>query len=125
MKTFLRTFFALTFLVSMHVNLVAQNKTLPNSFVIMNNKSPEKTDFFAKSIEAADMEQYRLRDKRVHLEFENGFEVELYSAKELFVKGATININSYQVSIGKGQQPVFDILPNGHLTAKVFNESKK
>lgn len=104
--------------------LTAQNKTLANSFVILNNKFPDKADFYKKSIEAADMEQYRLRDKRVHLEFENGFEVELYSAKELFVNGQTLNLNQYQTN-PHGQVPIFNILPTGHLTAKVFNEQKK
>ena len=104
--------------------LKAQNKTLANSFVLLNNKFPDKADFYKKSIEAADMEQYRLRDKRVHLEFENGFEVELYSAKELFVNGQGLNLNQYEIN-PHGQVPVFNILPSGHLTAKVFNEQKK
>ncbi|HXB42397.1 MAG TPA: hypothetical protein VNZ49_17795 [Bacteroidia bacterium] len=125
MKPLLKTFFIMIVLVFTQVNLSAQTKTLANSFVILNNKLPEKTAFYTKSIEAADMEQYRLRDKRVHLEFENGFEVELYSAKELFVKGEILNINNYPVTHGTGKLPVFGILPNGHLTAKVFSEMKK
>lgn len=106
--------------------LSAQNGTLPNSYVLLNNKWPEKAAFFQKSINAADMEQYRLRDQRVRLEFENGFEIELYSAKELFVNGATqININNYPQTHGNGVLPIFNILPSGHLTAKVFPEFKK
>ena len=125
MKSMQKLFFIAAVLVCFTTKLVAQNKTISNSFVIVNNKSPEKTDFFIKSIEAADMEQYRLRDKRVHLEFENGFEVELYSAKELFVKGEPLNMNNYPLSKDTGNPPVFGILSNGLLTAKVFSEAKK
>lgn len=106
--------------------LSAQSGTLPNSYAMLNNKWPEKAAFFQNSINAADMEQYRLRDQRVRLEFENGFEIELYSAKELFVNGATqININNYPQTHGNGVLPIFNILPSGHLTAKVFSELKK
>ena len=125
MKPLLKLFFAAVFLICSGADLRAQNKTLANSFVIVNNKAPEKTEFFTKSILAADMEQYRLRDKRVHLEFENGFEIELYSAKELFVKGENLNMNNYPLSSGIGKPPVFNILQNGQLTAKVFSEFKK
>ena len=68
------------------ITIFAQSKTIPNSFSILNNKSPEKEAFYKKCIEAADMEQYRLRTQRSRLIFENGFEVELLSAKELFLK---------------------------------------
>jgi len=125
MKTVTKILFVLAVFLLPASALVAQNKTLDNSFVIINNQLPEKADFYKTCILAADMEQYRLREKRVRLEFENGFELELYSAKELFVQGAQININNYQLNHGNGQVPVFTVLPNGYLAAKVFNETKK
>jgi hypothetical protein len=103
----------------------SQTRTVPNSFVILNNNDAQKTAFYTQAIEAADMEQYRLRDKRVRLTFENGFEAELYSAKELFLNGSAIHISSYPVSHGQGQLPVFAVLPSGQLTAKVFTQEKK
>lgn len=103
----------------------AQNKTIPNSFIILNNSNAGQAGFYTQSIEAASMEQYRLRDKRTRLTFENGFEIELYSAKELFVNGNPININNYPLDHGQGQLPVFAVLPSGHLTAKVFTQQKK
>src|SRR5258708_1658550 len=91
-------------------SLVAHNKTISNSYVILDNKTPGKTDFYKKSIEAADLEQYRLRDQRVKLVFDNGFEVELFSAKELFVNGVAINPNSYTIFYKKGTAlPVFNV----------------
>lgn len=125
MKTLAKTLLFAAFFTLATGNIKAQTSTLPNSYVLLNNQWPEKTEFFTKSINAADMEQYRLRDKRARLEFENGFEMELYSAKELFVNGAKLNINNYPVTHGNNQTPVFNILPSGHLAAKVFSESKK
>lgn len=116
--------FALFFCVRTTI-YAQQNKTIPGSFVILNNNHPEKEDFYKKSIEAASMEQYRLRDSRVRLEFENGFELELYSAKELFINNPSLILNNYPVKHGNDKMPVFGILSTGHLTSKVFTEQKK
>lgn len=102
-----------------------QNKTLPGSFDIVNNEHPENESFYKNSILAANMEQYRLRDARVRLEFENGFALELYSAKELFVNNPSLSLGNYAASQGTNKMPVFGILPDGRLTAKVFTQSKK
>jgi len=108
------------------ITIFSQNKTIPNSFSILNNKNPEKAGFYKTSIEAADMEQYRLRDKRSRLIFDNGFEIELLSAKELFLKNQKININNYETALSQNAEPpVFAVLDNGHLTARVFSKSKK
>lgn len=115
----------MAFALCLSLALSAQTKTIPNSFIILNNSDVEKAAFYTKSIEAANMEQYRLRDKRVRLVFENGFETELYSAKELFVNGHSLNINNYPLSHGQGALPVFTVLPNGHLAASVFTQEKK
>ncbi len=125
MKNYFKAVLFTVILLFAKTALPAQNKTLANSFVLVNNKFPEKTAFFTTSISKADMEQYRLREKRVRVEFENGFELELLSAKELFVNGQNININNYPSEHGKGQLPVFSVLQNGYLSAKVFNEQKK
>ncbi|HWY37611.1 MAG TPA: hypothetical protein VNY73_03565 [Bacteroidia bacterium] len=108
------------------ITILSQTKTIPNSFSFLNNKNPDKEAFYKKSIEAADMEQYRLRTKRVRLTFDNGFEIELLSAKELFLKDPGININNYEMVLSPGTEPpVFTVLTSGHLTARVFSASKK
>ena len=108
------------------VTFYSQSKTLPNSFVFIGNKNPEKEAFYKKSIEAADMEQYRMRNTRSRLTFDNGFEIELLSAKELFLKNQQININGYEAALPKGAEfPVFTVLSSGHLTARVITTSKK
>jgi len=114
------------FFVSLAFISFSQNKTIPGTFVFINNTAPEKEAFYKKSIEAADMEQYRLREKRVRLTFENGFEIELLSAKEIFLNNQSININNYETALAPGtEQPVFSVLDSGHLAAKVFSKSKK
>ncbi len=102
------------------------SQTFPNSFSILNNKNPDKETFYKKSIEAADMEQYRLRNKRVRLTFDNGFEIELLTAKELFLNNQKINIITYETVLAPDAElPVFTVLDSGYLTARVFSKSKK
>lgn len=104
----------------------AQSKTIPGSYTIINNKHPENETFYRKSVDGADMEQFRLRDKRVLLSFDNGFELELQSAKELFLKNQQVNVNNYEVSRGSNTEPpVFNILPSGQLTARVSSKLKQ
>ena len=114
---------ATAFLIFLINNAFSQ--TFPNSFSVLNNKIPDKEAFYKKSIEAADMEQFRARDIRVKLIFDTGFEIELLSAKELYLKGVNLNPNTYIISYPDGYTtPVFTVLPDGRLTAKVSNDSK-
>lgn len=102
--------------------------TYPNSFIILGNITAEQKAFYIKSIEAADMEQFRLQQQTVVLKFKNGFVVELLSAKELVVKGITPNldINQYSKNYTDAnyRPPVFEILSSGQLTAQVQTNTK-
>lgn len=102
--------------------------TLPNSFVILGDFTAEQKAFFKKSIEAADMEQFRLQHQTVVLKFKNGFVVELLSAKELVVRGIApnLNINQYQKSYTNAsyRPPVFEVLASGQLTAEIQTNTK-
>ncbi len=103
----------------------AQNKTIPGSFIIKELKDNSQLSFFTKSIEAANFEQYRLKEKSVMLEFSNGFKVELLSAKDCFVKGNQITINDYQTEYPiKFSLPTFFITETSHITA-VYNNPRK
>jgi hypothetical protein len=125
MNTIKSIFFTAVIFLLVHAAMIGQGKTIPNSFSILNNKTPERKDFYTKSIEAADMEQFRLRDERVKLIFDNGFVLELLSAKELFIKGVQINPNTYTLFYPKDAElPVFTVLPDGHLTGRVNSSSK-
>lgn len=100
------------------------NTTIKNSFVIHGtNLNQTDVDFYTKSIEAADFEQFRLQTQTVLLTFKNGFNLELISAKDLVVKNikANLDINSYTnyPPNPNYKYPVFEILPSGWVTAGV------
>ncbi len=101
-------------------------KTIANSFVIEDNLNPEKVEFYKQAILTADLETYRRRDERVSLVFENGFTLQLFSAKELFVQGAKINPNDYAMTAPKvAVLPVFKIISDGRMTAMVAHIEKE
>jgi hypothetical protein len=108
--------------------LFIKASTHPNSFVILGNITAEQKAFYTKSIEAADMEQFRLQQQTVVLKFKNGFIIELLSAKELVVKGITPNldINQYPKNYTNAsyRPPVFEVLSSGQLTAEVQTNTK-
>jgi hypothetical protein len=123
------TYFILFFSLFFFGNkLLGQTKTLPNSFIIHGTMSAEKKLFYAKSIEASDMESLRLKTEKVVLKFKNGFLLELLPAKELVIKNiaSTIDINKYSdySSQINHKNPVFEVLDSGWITAEIQNSSK-
>jgi hypothetical protein len=104
----------------------AQNAHTPKgSFEIIGNKSPEKAEFFTESIAKADLESYRLKSTCDTLEFKNGFSVVLLSAKEMYLKGINVNVNSYNESRSpKVPLPLFVVFDNGWLGAEVKSVGK-
>lgn len=103
-------------------------KTIQNSFVIHGKLTNEQITFYTKSILAADMEQFRLKNQTVTLKFKNGFLLELTSAKELMLKNtnANININNYSdhAASVNYKYPIFEVLNSGALTAEIQNDKK-
>lgn len=105
------------------------SKTLPGSFIIHGNYDSAKMDFFRKSIEKANFEQYRLKDANVVLTFKNGFTLELLSAKECAMKGISksFNPNMYAERNSFPSDffyPIFEIVSNGWVLAEVQSKSK-
>ena len=108
------------------VPLFGLSQTIPNSFKITNNRHPENAAFYTTSIEKANMENYRLRDKEVTITFENGFDCVMLSAKELFLKGTKLNAMNYEEKFAPlVSLPVFTILQDGHLMAVYQNVSEQ
>lgn len=102
----------------------SQPKTIPGSFNVQGNLSEDDLSFYTKSIEAADFEQYRLKDAAVELKFKNGFVLELLSAKDVTIKNKnqTINPNTYPERISMPANfnyPLFEITKTGWVTAEV------
>jgi hypothetical protein len=104
-------------------SLAYSQKTLENSFEIKENSSSYSSAFITTSFLNANMENYRLRNERVKLVFENGFSIELFSAKELFIQGRLSNISDYaeeQAQNVPGR--IFGMTPQGHITVGVQNK---
>jgi hypothetical protein len=93
-------------------------------FYLTGSIDNNKKAFYISSIEKADMESYRLRDKEVIVEFKEGFKCVLPSAKQLIITGSQIDPNSYKEGFdNRFVMPVFSIQTDGHLVAeyeKVF-----
>jgi hypothetical protein len=113
------------FLLLCFMSVFGFSQTIPNSFKITNNKHPEKETFYIASIEKANMEKYRLKNKEVTLSFDNGFDCVMLSAKELFTSGENVNPTNYQESFSdRFSLPVFTVLDDGHLIAGYKNKGK-
>lgn len=68
------------------------------------------------AVQEADLDIYRLRDKRRILNFKNIGSIILFSAEELKAKGKNINPLDYPVDTPKGyKEPVYDLTENGKL----------
>lgn len=118
------TVIGMLFLSSFLAFSQATSKTIPGSYIIHGNMDSQTMEFFTKSIEAADFEQYRLKDANVELIFKNGFKLELVSAKDLTIKNKiqSVNPNLYQEKSmvpANYTYPVFEIKESGWITAQM------
>lgn len=105
--------------------LLSQQKTIPNSFLIKNNKSKLSETFITDAVLSANLETYRLKTERLEIKFKNGFKLLLLSAKELKESGVNLNTAIYNEKLPKGYTfPLFTVLDSGFLTAEVFTNSK-
>jgi hypothetical protein len=123
MKYFFSLFFFLFF--SLSVFSQAPETTIPGSFQLIKNNFPDQSVFFTKSILKSNLETYRLKNKRVVLEFKNGFQCELLSAKEVFMSGVKVDMNTYQENFDKDfALPIFSINEHGWLMAEYKTTGK-
>ncbi len=104
---------------------LAQGGTIKNSIVIQNNKSPEKEGYYKDAIYQANMEGYRLKEKDVTLQFAEGFQCVMLSAKSLKNKGIKIDVDSYLLDFPYSyKMPLFSLTADGHLIASYQKVSK-
>lgn len=119
-----------TILVGFGTMFGQSKATIKNSFVIHGtNLSQTDLDFYTKSIEVADFEQFRLQSQSVLVVFKNGFNLELISAKDLVVKNirADLDINFYAnyPASPNYKYPLFEILPSGWIIGAVAETKTK
>lgn len=100
-------------------NWLSAQKTIKNSFVINDNKSSYTNEFISASIQKANFETYRLKDKRVTISCDNGFSFELLSSKELHIAGENIDPSKYNTYEASVKPPVFNLQQNGYFVNKV------
>ncbi len=120
------TLFTLLFFIGLHSGqILAQTKTIPNSYEIVQNTLLSQEDFYKNAINKSNLENYRLKNDRVHLMFENGFVLELFSAKEIHIINKTIVVDSYVSEFPAIYKlPTFRILASGALVASYLKSGK-
>ncbi len=90
------TLFTLLFFIGLHSGqILAQTKTIPNSYEINGVTETSKLEFYKSAVANSNFETYRLKSKRLELKFINGFTLVLFSAKELYIENQLINIENY------------------------------
>lgn len=101
--------------------------TIKGSFKIINSTDKEKEAFYVSSIENADMEVYRLKNKEVTLHFENGFDCILISAKDLYLIDNKINPSQYNDTtlMEDISLTTFFITDSGLIKAKLSQVGKR
>ncbi|MCD6016967.1 MAG: hypothetical protein K0S53_88 [Bacteroidetes bacterium] len=116
MKNTLRLLFLFFILFNIEAGSAQTKTTIKNSYSIQPDVtlSASEADFYAKSIEAVDLEKYRLKTKDVTLEFRNGFKLILSSADRLFLQGIQINTTEYTDDLASDYMyPLFRVDESG------------
>ena len=102
----------LTLVLILLISKFAWSQTSAQSFdcqIKAGYQGISKTEIITK-ITKANLESYRLQDKRITLSFDNGFDIVLLSAKELEQMGLIHNATTYQ----SAYSPTFK-MPHFHL----------
>ncbi len=118
----LRALFAFTLLLLASVAFGQQEST----YVITKNANVNNINSYTVALDGANLDQYRLLDKRRVLTFVSGVEVELLSANELTAKGITVNLQK----LAPADTPVlhrstFKVAPTGQLIEVQLANSKR
>jgi hypothetical protein len=104
----------------------SQALTLPGSFVshVTTAQSMSQADINT-NISKISFENYRLKDQKVTLTFDNGFAIVLLSATEAQALGLISNAASYPAAFDpKFKLPVFHMTPDGKVSAAYPVNSK-
>ncbi len=120
-----RAIFYFIFLLTIGT-LSAQNKTINGSFKIVDLADNSKLDFYTQAIENANFEQYRLVEQDLKITFENGFVLELFSAKKCLLLNKITSIESYSISSSFDEtKPVFVVNSDGLVLIKYTTKESK
>jgi hypothetical protein len=97
------------------------------SFVIKDAANVKNTQPYIQALSKANMEPYRLQQKRSTLVFEpEKVLVELISAQEMAAAGTKIAVSDYPLAFpATFEMPIFSLSANGWLLARYSNEKSK
>lgn len=100
--------------------ILAQEKTFPSSFTLVGENESQKLAFYTQSVLNASMEQYRLLNTDVTLNFKEGFNCILFSAKKVSMTHKHIDLTKYVESFPANYLlPVFSVATDGHILGEV------
>lgn len=104
----------LTFVIMLMISALAMNGQ--NSFIIHNDDNV-RIDLaqYEKTLNEADLNQFRKINERTKLLFSNGIIVELYSLNELIEKGIPLENERMRDESLSNEIAFFDISPEGIL----------
>ena len=103
--------------------LSAQNVS---TFVILEKENIGDILLYTEALNMADMNNYRLAEKRVKISFTSGVVAELFSARELSEMGINIKGLDFRKDFEHGfQLPEFSLSENGYIIALYKVRTKK
>lgn len=110
---------------SLHL-LTTAGAQIKEAFTIVDNGGVADLTPYIEALNNADMNSFRLLSKRVKIKFDTGVEAELFSAKEISISGAFINLEIFKDDFQPGFiMPAFSISENGYVLAKYPLRTKK
>jgi hypothetical protein len=109
------------FVLALFSNFIIGQQTLSTDIykinVYANSAVLSKHDLNDR-LSKLNLEAYRLRDKETIVFFENGFEIILFSAKQLLSTGKIQDANIYPIDFDRGYEiPRYTLLDNGNFLA--------
>lgn len=90
---------------------------ISSSFIIIEKGKEADSSPYIEALNKADMNNYRLLDKRVRIIFDAGVIAELLSAKELSAKGIKIQLDKFREEFPVNFQLPQFALKNGFIIA--------
>lgn len=96
------------------------NVAYSQTFQVVDDAGIEPVEYekYKLALEKANMDNYRNKTRNQIIEFDNGLKIELFSAKELVIRGYSINVNEFTDERDpKFTFPTFHLTDTGDLLA--------
>lgn len=105
--------------------MFSQKMTSPKSFKIINESSTKELNYYKSVLSKSNLENFRLKNEDVALEFDNGIKCILFSAQSLNSRGIKVDVLKYNEAFKERYTlPVFKINSEGHLLTEYKKRRK-